>query len=527
MLMNVTTRLLRRPSLRLTLTVVLLSGSSLLFAQAVAPKILPPGTPAKASAPTSEPAPVRWQSTGTRPAVSIGERSSVWLNLQPGQTRATTFVGTNSAILNLQSGAAEPTAQIAVDFNADGYADLVSAFRAASGSGLIALHRANREAFQPKDAQVLANLRRGIFPVSFEAEATVLSVPAAPDFIFAGKFSKDSTVDLVFATRGGRSLYLMTSDRQGGFNAPKEIPVEGAITALASDQLDASKAYAGLVVAVRDGGSSTLLVFDGADELQKISPQKVSMNGEVSSLILANPGGSAQGRDAFVLADGAIFSVRRIGSPGAAVERVALPFNAIDIAVGEFIRDREARAEIAVLSHDGSVSYLTRGRLDTRPFTPNEVLETWSRKGGRGRSASASETATSDSSDAWLVAESHQVGASARRLQKAYLTGNETEDLLVTDAQSDRVRVLFKEPSVGNDRASFTGETKVQDVALGAAPAAVLPMRLNVMGQQGFVFFARGNVEPIPVVMAPNATFVGYQNSRHKRRRMQCRLQFA
>ena len=72
-----------------------------------------------------------------------------------------------------------------------------------AGGGLIALHRASKEAFEPQNEQVLADLKRGVFPATFEKDALILDVPTAPDFIFAGKFSPDSTLDLVFASRGG------------------------------------------------------------------------------------------------------------------------------------------------------------------------------------------------------------------------------------------------------------------------------------------------------------------------------------
>ena len=98
-------------------------------------------------------------------------------------------------------------------------------------------------------------------------------------------------------------------------------------------------------------------------------------------------------------------------------------------------------------------------------------------------------------------------GNSARTLQKAYLTGNETEDLLVTNSQNNRVKILFKEPDIDKNRTSFTGETKFQNVDLAVTPTSVLPMRLNVMVQQGFVFFNRGSLEPIPVMFAPSAIF--------------------
>ncbi len=448
----------------------------------------------------------------TLPTVNVGERASVWLKLEPGKSLDTTFHGSDSAISALQGNLAEPTSQVSADINADGYADLISGFRNADGGGLIALHRASKEAFEPQNERVLADLRRGVFPATFEKDALILDVPTAPDFIFAGRFSKDSALDLVFASRGGNSIYLMTSDGNGGFNPAREITLDGEITALAADSLDASKIYSGLIVGLRGGKSSIISVFDGTAELVNTTPRNFQMEGDVNSLILANPGGTAQGKDVFGLANGEIFTMRRIGSSNSSIHKIELPFRAVDIAVGEFIRDRAGRAEIAVLSEDGNVSYLTRGTLDTRPFTTEEVLQSWRQNGGRGREIPVSKSANNLSDD-WAVAESQQLGVyssggnSARVLQKAYLTGNETDDLLVTDSQNNRVQILFKEPNTDKNRTSFTSETKFQNVDFAVSPAAVLPMRLNVMGQQGFVFFSKGSLEPIPVIAAPSATF--------------------
>ena len=113
----------------------------------------------------------------------------------------------------------------------------------------------------------------------------------------------------------------------------------------------------------------------------------------------------------------------------------------------------------------------------------------------------------------WTESEAHQLGVNAigdnsvKMLRKAYITGNETEDLMVVNPQAKRVQILFKEPNTDENRTSYTGETKFQNVDFADAPAAVLPMRLNVMGQQGFVFFSKGSLEPTPVIVAPNATF--------------------
>ncbi len=113
----------------------------------------------------------------------------------------------------------------------------------------------------------------------------------------------------------------------------------------------------------------------------------------------------------------------------------------------------------------------------------------------------------------WTESETYQLGVyavgdnSVKMLRKAYVTGNETEDLVVVNPQTKRVQILFKEPNTDEDRISYTGETKFQTIDFADAPSAILPMRLNVMGQQGLVVFNKGNLEPTPVMLVPNVTF--------------------
>ena len=146
------------------------------------------------------------------------------------------------------------------------------------------------------------------------------------------------------------------------------------------------------------------------------------------------------------------------------------------------------------MSESGTVSYLTHGSLDTRPFTNAEIIEFNRLAGGRGNSSIIKPEADNAAMD-WTESETHQLGVyavgdnSVKMLRKAYITGNETEDLMVVNPQTKRVQILFKEPNTDENRTSFTGETKFQNVDFADAPASVLPMRLNVMGQQGFVCF--------------------------------------
>ncbi len=445
---------------------------------------------------------------------------SPWLNLQAGHELAMPDLTASSLKASAPSEALRPLALAAADFNFDGYADLISAYGDAGGGGVLTLHQANKEAFAPADEQVLAGIRRGEFPVSFEPKAAVLRVPVAPDFVVTGRFSKDSPLDLVVASRQSDTLYVFRSDGAGGFETPREIPVGGEVTALATGTINDTKGFSGLVVATRANDSFAVVLFDGSNDLLFAKPQRISLAKEVRSLALAAPDGATTEKDLYLLADGVISRISNIGKSFVKPATIALPFRAQDFALGEFIRDRQGKTELAVLAENGAVVYLQNGALDTRPFTTEEVLANWKQNGGRGRGSNSltSKTKTHALSDAWSVAEEHQLGVdsfkgnsaqgnSTRFLQKAYLTGNETEDLLVTDSQNNGVRILFKEPNRDKNKTSFTGETKFQKVGFAASPVAVLPMRLNVMGQQGFVVLERGKLTPTPVMFAPAATF--------------------
>jgi CSLREA domain-containing protein len=445
-------------------------------------------------------------------AVTVGERVSPWLKLEPGKPLATAFHGSEQAVSAMRNGTAVHRSQISVDFNFDGHPDLVSGFGNVAGGGFIVLHRGNPEAFQPEDERVLADLRRGIFPPAFEKDAFLLDAPVAPDFIVAGRFAEGSTLDIVFAARGGRSLFLLSSDSRGGFYPAREIPLDGEITALVSDLFDMSKTFSGLAVALKGKETSTVAVFDGSKEIFKTRPRSFSVENKIDSLLLINPEGAVLDKNLLVLAGGEIFEIARIGNEKAALEKIALPFRAAAFAAGEFIRDRRALTELAVLTESGGIAYLTRGTLDTRPFTTAEV-KAFYEKYGRGRKTFQDIERSEELSNDWQIAEEHQLGISAfggdrsSVLQKAYITGNETEDLLVTDAQNKQIRILFKEPNREENRSSFTGETKIQSLSAEKSPASVMPMRLNVMGQQGLVIYGEGDLEPATVMFAPTATF--------------------
>lgn len=444
--------------------------------------------------------------------VNIERSGSPWIILKQGKPINSDFVGTDSAINQFENGSLSPTALAATDFNSDGYNDVISGFSTANG-GILTFHKGNKEAFAPEDPQVLAGIRNGQFPVSFEKETAVIETPIAPDFIVSGKFISGSPLDIVIASRNSNSIFVYSSNGKGGFGKPKEIVLDEVVTAISADRLDVSKTFSGLIAATKSNGGE-LVVFSGNGSLDSTKSQKVSIGREVGSLILASPDGATSDRDLFILADGQLSRISQIGKNVRNLTNIELSYRVNDFAVGEFIRDRRAKAEIAVLSENGSVYYLQNGSLDLRPFTEYEMREHIA-KYGRGKVA-FTETTDRESSlaDKWTIAEEHNLGvdsfnrsSSQPLLQKSYITGNATEDLLVVNPANGKVQVLFKEPNYEPNAVSFTSDTKIENAVFSTSPVAVLPVRLNVMGQQGIVALENGKLEPTPIMLAPNATF--------------------
>ena len=447
-----------------------------------------------------------------RPEI-VSADDSPWLNLRSGKPVRSDYAGPESAISLFESGSLRPTTVIAADADLDGFADAVSGYSSGSG-GVITLHRAAREAFAPESPETLAGIRRGEFPSSFEREAAAIDVPVSPDFLAAGRFRADSDLDIVVASRTSSEVYLIPVTGKGGFGTPVKFDVGGEVTAMASGTFDPAKSFAGIIFGTRGDGGFRLVIADGSVGFDNAKMRSIETAQPADSLILANPDGVTLGKDVFILGGGQLSRITAVGKNSAAPESIDLPVSVRDVAAGEFIRDRRAKTELAVLGENGVVYYFKNGPIDTRPFTEAEIRAEFARSGrGRTRVAASTDNESSLAND-WSIAEESDLGiinpareTAAPMLVRARVTGNETDDLIVIDPSANKVRLLFKEPNYDADRTSFTGPTREGDLAAGGSIAAVVPMRLNVMGQQGITMLESGKLEPTPVLFTPQATF--------------------
>ena len=71
----------------------------------------------------------------------------------------------------------------------------------------------------------------GNVPPTFQAKASVFSVPVSPDFMATGDFNQDGYKDLLIAARGG-ALYFMKGDGKGNLAKAQTVQLLGGGTAL-------------------------------------------------------------------------------------------------------------------------------------------------------------------------------------------------------------------------------------------------------------------------------------------------------
>ena len=116
------------------------------------------------------------------------------------------------------------------DLDADGAPDLVSGYGKA-GSGALILWRGNPEAYSPSTPESQAGIRQGRFPESFLREPRLLELPESPDFVAAGEYTGDGTMDVIAAARGGQTLYVFAGLGKGEFAEARASALAAAMAA--------------------------------------------------------------------------------------------------------------------------------------------------------------------------------------------------------------------------------------------------------------------------------------------------------
>ena len=398
---------------------------------------------------------------------------------------------------------ARPLTLASADLNADGFPDLVCGYEVLGG-GLLVIHYGDARAYAPTDPADIQAILQNRFPVPFRG-STVIKLDHAPEFLFTGDFDRDSRRDILTAARGGLSLNVLFAGTDG-FSA-KSVELSGQLTTVAVSEaysLDGfADVYAGIV-----GGR--LLAYERMESIFTQRPDAYDLPGSADSI---TPGRFDNGTtaDFAVLVAGQVYVVH--GGKGTRTERIDLPFPANALAAGDFIWDRGSRMELAVAGENGTTVILSRGELDTRRLTADELrgrrqVVADIRDGKRSASSLANERNAGAGS--WRIAEDTSLNASlsgggSNSLVPMLASGQQSVDLLSLDQAARMLNISYRTDAVTSDPERVSRESV--SLTTGGEPVAVLPMRLNIHSRPSLVVLERGSFEPKLMFVAPEATF--------------------
>ena len=164
--------------------------------------------------------------------------------------------------------------------------DLICAYRAPDG-GIITLHRGNRDAIYPNTSQAQRRKAEGQFTdAPFLSAAKVFELPQAPDFVGAGDFDANGHQDLIVASRGSNALFILEGDGQAGFGATKRIELPGAVTALATGEVNRADGLEDIVVGILAADGPKALVYESLEGASRATPEAFNLSAEATALAL-------------------------------------------------------------------------------------------------------------------------------------------------------------------------------------------------------------------------------------------------
>jgi uncharacterized repeat protein (TIGR01451 family) len=413
------------------------------------------------------------------------------------------------------AGSAKPLSLATADFDEDGMPDLVGGYATGGGAGAIAIHRGNVDALWPYGTA----LRNGT-PPAFLPDARVVAVPEQPDFLGAGDFDADGHWDIVTARLGSHALYLLRGDGHGGFAPPEKIDLPGAVTALATGEINRLDGLTDIAVGVTGDAGSQILVFESPAGALRGKPEVLAISAPAASLAMAALDGS--GMNSLAVAAGHDLLVfhgrdRKLSHPKAVrdavhapeVTRQTFPFGLRALAAGRFTTDV---MDLAVLGDDGKVHFFERPDADYQTALAAAPMGIANPRGGPPAArpgVSASFTLPVKPTSREMVLRSEVAlpisSVGAARLTAALTSTSGGDDLVALDSASGQLHFLSRGASAASPR-----ERAMQLAASLEAPggaAAVLPMRLRPAALHALVLLATGQIEPVVAETSPPTVY--------------------
>jgi CSLREA domain-containing protein len=252
------------------------------------------------------------------------------------------------------------------DLNQDSLQDVLLGF-SSGDSHFVSIGIAQASAF----ALSIDAVRSGRLPNAFAAGGSVLAAPVAVDFLASGDFNADGRVDIAIA-RDSDDAYYISFGSKAGQGAFKRFVAPGRVDGLAAGRFD-TKPGADLVLAI-SGRSTELVQLSGFDTGKIDISSRISLSARANGLRHERADIDAEA-DLLWLESGTV-KLHHGGAAGLQAERVesvSLARDVMDVAVGNFLPDRDGRPELALLRAGGELIIASAGTLNTTPRSLQEV----------------------------------------------------------------------------------------------------------------------------------------------------------
>src|SRR6266542_3348043 len=486
--------------------------------------------------------------TQSRPANAtvrriINQENSA-VNLHESREVLSEYKGDDQLQEALRQNLARPLSLTSGDFDEDGMPDLLAAYTGPS-SGILVLHLGNVDAIFPDSPQAQQRRNRGEDADSpFLSPAQVFAAPEAPDFVAAGDFDADGHMDVVTAMRGSNSLYLLSGDGHGSFQPTRTIHLPGAVSTLASGEINRRDGLTDIVVGVFGSRGAEVLIYASAKGALKDDPEVINLPAETRALALGRLRGSAyedlaiaagerllivEGRDRQT--ERAVDPSDSVANTAPVIQQLSFPNIISTMVVADFPAGERQR--LALLQVDGSMQVVSRGAKGWK----NEAVTsgTWSQANGLVRARVSTRggddiVVLNGATGSLEILTNEDKGlnklAGATTLEETAPTlALAVDGLPVSPVDAQRASNSEQAISVGAtqpNRGTIVRHAMTElspmrlsqelVLSLEEAPAAVLPMRLTRDATNSLVVLKQGQSEPEVLEAAsnlsPEAAFV-------------------
>ncbi|HEY0457953.1 MAG TPA: FG-GAP-like repeat-containing protein [Pyrinomonadaceae bacterium] len=436
--------------------------------------------------------------------IFAARRGNPWINVRDGKEILMEFAGESELRASFENNESRSLSLATADFDEDGMPDIVTGYKNESG-GAASFMRGNVDAVYPNAPEAVEREARGEFTdASFLSPALVFSLPTTPDFLAAGDFDADGHFDIAAAARTENAVYFLKGDGHGAFVLSKRIELAGNITAFLADDFNRRDGLNDLIVAVQTTKNGQVLIFENPYGAMRAEPEIFTFEAPVKALAVNLIEGDARfdlaiaagnelavlrGRDRKLL-----FDESGKQAEAAQITRRKFDFQIAALAVGDFIKDKALKSEIALLADDGSIHLLENGgTTDAR----GNLSAVWRDAG----TVSLPNDLSSETAPIMLTAR-----VSARSVDTLIVGSGAQIHLLTSDV---------KPPKSETEAINYNAQTFKLAASLNVASgtAAILPMRLNIDALSDLVVMREDSVAPTILQTAPVSTFTVISNA--------------